>query len=112
MSIAAPDDNSGLSRRRQWGMAKAVPALDDLMLMLDEVRTVWQVSERAVRKAVHERRLIRVRRPGYQPYYPYSAVVNAFGEPKNLPPLESLLTELAAKGGNQKGFEFDEAVAA
>jgi len=76
-----------------------VPALDDLMLMLDEVQAIWEKSDYAVRKAVQAGRLGRVRRPGYQAYYTYSAVKEAFGEPKNLPPLQSLLKELAHKGG-------------
>jgi hypothetical protein len=50
---------------------------------MSEILDGWELSEWTVRRAVKEGQLRRVRRPGYQPYYPLSSVVAAFGSPKH-----------------------------
>lgn len=53
--------------------------------MLDEVQALWGVSDYAIRKAILDGRLRRVRRAGYQPYYPVSSIEACFGPRPNAP---------------------------
>jgi len=81
-----PKDRPDFSERQER-YQKVVPARDDVLLMLDEVQAMWEVSVYAVYKAVAEGKLRRVRRPGYQPYYAFSDVRAWLQrEPKNPPP--------------------------
>src|SRR5258708_30673314 len=81
-------ENRADSLPRQGRPSLAIaPGWDDVLLNSVEVKEMWGLNERSLRTAIVDGRLRRVRRAGYQPYYPYSWVVAAFGAPKNPPPL-------------------------
>lgn len=64
---------------------------DDLLLHANEILYAWEITNRRLRRLVLSGALRRVRRPGYQPYYAFSAVVAILGQPKRdpMPPYRS-----------------------
>ena len=88
------------SRRQGVFYPKIEGGSDDPLLDRQEILEAWEVSDRQLRGLVAEGRLRRVRRRGYQPYYPLSAVVEVLGPPLHdpMPPYRS-------------GYEFGELAA-
>lgn len=83
MALARPVKNSAKSERRQVDLHAPIKELvsDDELLNMVEVMAGWDLTAWEVRRLVIDGKVRRVRRPGYQPYYPLSSVVRALGEP-------------------------------
>lgn len=87
-------------------------AHDEQLLNATEVQAMWGISNWTLRRALVDRRLRRVRRDGYQPYYLVSDVVACFGEPRNSAPLRPVKRREDAKGGQLTFAELETAAAA